>query len=88
MLDTLNMDRSVPKAWSNTRKPRDIIGPSVTRDMDHRESVEDLENGKEFIDSNGLKLHQGGLGRKSEGHYRSRFGKFRSCIGSNCDESV
>jgi hypothetical protein len=55
MLDPLNMERSVPKVCGNTRKPRDMIGPSVTKDMDHRESVEDLKNGKEFIDSNALK---------------------------------
>jgi hypothetical protein len=79
----------VPKAGSNTRQPRDIIVPWVTRDMDHRKSVEDLENGKEFIVRNGLKLHQRVLGRNSGGdHSRSRFEKFRTCIGSNCDESV
>lgn len=44
MLDPLNMERSVLKAWSDTRKPRYIIGLWVTRDMNHPDSVEDLKN--------------------------------------------
>ena len=81
------MDRGTPKAGSNTRQPTHSIGPRVTRDMDHRRSLEDLENGKEFIDRNGFKLHQGVYVRDSGGDSpRTQFEKSRTCKGNNCDE--